>query len=229
MPEIKKAGPRIKSRRAEQIWKEFEDYLAPLMGMKPGERAVYSYLVRHTRLEGRRGVVLGMPALGRGAGIGYQAARWHLLRLARKGCVKVRPCGGKYAVTVFLPDEVVRALRARDLLRLERRLLRVSKSRVLRARVLRREGGRCFYCRRRLVKGALWFDHVVALARGGNPDESNVVACCRTCNQWKGCGDATVFLRGLYGQKVIRKAQLKKGLASVREILRGKHGLHKAA
>jgi hypothetical protein len=31
MGELKKAG---------QIWKEFEDYLAPLMGMRPGERAL---------------------------------------------------------------------------------------------------------------------------------------------------------------------------------------------
>jgi hypothetical protein len=216
-------------RKAGQIWKEFEDYLAPLMGMKPGERAMYSYLVRHTRLEGRRGVVLGMPALGRGAGLGYQAARIHLLRLARHGCVAVQAYRKDYAIEVFLPEEVLRGIRPRDFAALDLRVQWVSKNRVLRAAILKRERGRCFYCRKKLVKGDLWFDHVVALARGGSPDEGNVVACCRECNRWKGTSGAEAFLHELYKERRISKAQLRKRLAAIREILRGKHGLRKAA
>lgn len=220
MPELKRAG---------QIWKEFEDYLAPLLGMKPGERAVYSYLVRHTRLEGRRGVVLGMPALGRGAGLNYQTARINLMRLARHGCVAVRPYRKSYAISVFLPEEVLRGIRPRDFASMDLRVLWVSKNRVLREAILKREHGRCFYCQQKLTKGQTWFDHIVALARGGSPDEENVVACCQVCNRHKGTRSAATFLRELYRKKRITRAQYWKQLVAMREILGGKHGLRKAA
>jgi hypothetical protein len=199
------------------------------MGMKPGERAMYSYLVRHTRLEGRRGVVLGMPALGRGAGLGYAAARFHLFRLARKRCVEVRLYRKRsYAIRVFLPEEVLREIRPRDFAAVSLKLQRVSRNRVLRAAILRRERGRCFYCQQPLMNGRIWFDHIVALARGGNPEEKNVVACCRKCNQRKGTRSGEEFLREVYNAGRISKAQLKKQRAAMREILSGKHGLRKA-
>jgi 5-methylcytosine-specific restriction endonuclease McrA len=48
--------------------------------------------------------------------------------------------------------------------------------------VLARDGYRCRYC------GGLasTTDHVVAKARGGTDDPSNLVACCRSCNSKKG-------------------------------------------
>ncbi len=216
-------------KRAGQIWKEFEDYLAPLLGMRAGERAMYSYLVRHTRLEGRRVVALGMPALGRGAGLHYTTARINLMRLVRKGCVTVRPYRKDYVIEVLLPEEVLRGIRPRDFASMNLRVLRVSKNRILRAAILRRERGRCFYCLRRLVKGHIWLDHVVALACGGSPGEENVVACCQECNHRKGTWPAEGFLRELYRQRRITKAQLRKQLIAVREILRGKVRLRKAA
>ncbi len=221
MGELKKAG---------QIWKELEDYLAPLLGMKPGERAVYSYLLRHSRLEGRRGVVVGLPQLGRGVGLYYAAARFHLFRLARKRCVEVRIYRKKsYAIRVFLPEEVLREIRPRDFAAMSVKLERVSRNRVLRAAILRRERGLCFYCNQPLVEGRIWFDHIVALARGGNPEEKNVVACCKECNQNKGTRSGEEFLRQIYKEGVISKERLKKKRAALREILRGKVRLRKAA
>ncbi len=217
------------SKKGTQVWKEFEDYLAPLLGMKPGERAVYSYLVRHSRLEGRRGVVLGMSALGRGAGLNYQTARINLMRLARHGCVEVRPWRKNYAIQVFLPEEVLRGIRPRDFAAMDLRVLWVSKNRVLREAILKREQGRCFYCQQRLVKGEIWLDHLVPLAHGGSPDEENVVACCQSCNRRKHTRTAAAFLRVLYKERRMSKVQLRKRLVAVREILRGKHGLRKAA
>jgi hypothetical protein len=217
-------------KNAGQIWKEFEDYLAPLLGMKPGERALYSYLVRHSRLEGRRGVVLGMPQLGRGAGLGYAPARFHLFRLVRKRCVEVKPYRKKsYAIRVFLPEEVLRELRPRDFAAVSLELRRVSKDRVLRAKILRRERGRCFYCNQVLVEGRIWFDHIVALARGGNPEEKNVVACCMPCNQSKSTRSGEEFLRQLCKEGTISKERLKKQRTAMREILRGKVRLAKVA
>jgi 5-methylcytosine-specific restriction endonuclease McrA len=100
---------------------------------------------------------------------------------------------------------------------------------VLRAAILRRERRRCFYCRCRLVKGQIWFDHVVALAHGGYPEEANVVACCQACNRRKGIWPAAAFLRELYRRGRITKAQYRKRLVAVREIVRGGVRLQKAA
>ena len=220
MEELKKAG---------QIWKEFEDYLAPLLGMKPGERAVYSYLLRHSRLEGRRGVVVGAPAIGRGAGVCYQTARLTLLRLKRKGCLTLRPYKRAYAIQVLLPEEVLRELRPRDFASITLRVRRLSKDKLLRQAVLQRENWRCFYCRRRLTKGHVWLDHLVALARGGFADEGNIVACCQPCNQSKSILRPETFLRQLRDERRITKEQYLKRLATVRRILDGDTGLRKAA
>ncbi|MCL4524534.1 MAG: HNH endonuclease [Acidobacteria bacterium] len=216
-------------KNAGQIWKEFEDYLAPLLGMKPGERAVYNYLVRHSRLEGRRGVVVGVPAIGRGAGLSYQTARLTLLRLQRKGCVTLRPYRREYAIQVLLPEEVMRELRPRDFASITLRVRRVSKNKLLRQAILERERWRCFYCRRRLKTGHVWLDHLVALARGGFADEGNIVACCQPCNQRKSVLRPETFLRHLRDERRITKAHYRKQLATVRRILDGNTGLRKAA
>ena len=42
-----------KTLNVEQIWKQFEDSLAPRLGFSVVDRAVYSHLLRHSRLEGK--------------------------------------------------------------------------------------------------------------------------------------------------------------------------------
>src|SRR6266404_3571870 len=42
-----------KKPNAEQVWKDFEDHLAPRLGLSTIDRVVYSHLVRHSRLEGK--------------------------------------------------------------------------------------------------------------------------------------------------------------------------------
>jgi 5-methylcytosine-specific restriction enzyme A len=52
------------------------------------------------------------------------------------------------------------------------------------------QNGKCYYCRRKMVEGdqnlAPTLDHKVPLARGGQNDYKNTVACCLTCNRFKG-------------------------------------------
>lgn len=231
MKELRTMGPRVAKHNAEQVWKEFEDYLAPLLGLKAGERAVYSYLVRHSRLEGRPGVVMSMPGLARGAAQCLQSARVNVMRLVRKKCALVQPYRKQlYAIQVFLPAEVLRAIRPRDFGSITLRVLWVSKNRVLREAILRRERRRCFYCRQRLLdKPNIWFDHIVPLSRGGSPDEENVVACCRQCNRRKMTQSAQEYLRKLVREGTLTKEQMKRQLALAKEYLSGKAGLARAA
>jgi 5-methylcytosine-specific restriction endonuclease McrA len=49
----------------------------------------------------------------------------------------------------------------------------------------RRGGGVCYYCGQRVPVGELTMDHVVPIARGGRSVRSNVVPCCKRCNNHK--------------------------------------------
>ena len=50
------------------------------------------------------------------------------------------------------------------------------------ARLLFAQGGRCFFCARRLTKADASIDHLVARAHGGNDNDENCVACCKQLN-----------------------------------------------
>ncbi len=66
-----------------------------------------------------------------------------------------------------------------------------------RARILTREGYRCFYCLRQLKGENYVIEHVVSRPAGDNTYR-NVVAACRQCNNRKGSSDAGEWLRTLY-------------------------------
>lgn len=52
--------------------------------------------------------------------------------------------------------------------------------------ILNAQKGRCAYCRKRMRKHEIEWDHIVALARGGSNDRRNIQALCSTCNRRKG-------------------------------------------
>ena len=49
----------------------------------------------------------------------------------------------------------------------------------------RRASGVCHYCGDRFPPRELTMDHVVPLSRGGRTTRSNVVPCCKSCNDRK--------------------------------------------
>ena len=49
----------------------------------------------------------------------------------------------------------------------------------------RRGRGRCHYCGKAVPPRALTMDHVVPIIRGGKSTKSNVVPCCKPCNERK--------------------------------------------
>lgn len=61
------------------------------------------------------------------------------------------------------------------------------------ARVLRKSAwwrnkiskGRCYYCGRPTLPNELTMDHLVPLIRGGKSTKSNIVPCCKECNNKK--------------------------------------------
>jgi len=55
-----------KNPNAEQLWKQLEDLLVPRLRLSVIDRAVYSHLLRHSRLEGRARLRFSIPWLARG-------------------------------------------------------------------------------------------------------------------------------------------------------------------
>lgn len=51
------------------------------------------------------------------------------------------------------------------------------------AKLLMIQGGKCFYCGKKLALEYATIDHVIAKALGGENTEANTVACCHSINQ----------------------------------------------
>lgn len=47
------------------------------------------------------------------------------------------------------------------------------------------QSGYCYYCQQRYAPQELTMDHLVPLARGGKSTKSNLVPCCKKCNNEK--------------------------------------------
>src|SRR3989442_13606307 len=61
----------MKNRKlnAEQIWKQFEDLLVPRLRLSVVDRAGYSHLLRHSRLEGKGRLRFSILWLARNIGL----------------------------------------------------------------------------------------------------------------------------------------------------------------
>src|SRR6266849_8861099 len=80
---------KTKKPNAELVWKQFEDHLVPQLRLSTTDRAVYSYLVRHSRLEGKLRLRFSMAWLARGARVCDGAARPAVRRLLDHGALRL--------------------------------------------------------------------------------------------------------------------------------------------
>jgi hypothetical protein len=190
---------------AARLWSDAEDRLIPALGLGPYARALYYHLLRATLLDGRRKLRRTTRQLARATAQSVTTAREHLRKLVRAGCIAlVARTRHGLTITVRSPRAILRRGARRPAAwphassvaaKLPARAPNAFKNPRLRRTIFRREGGRCFYCRRRLRRGEWTLDHVVPRAAGGADDASNAVACCAECNVAKGSMRATDFLR----------------------------------
>ena len=214
-----------------QIWKQFEDLVIPRLRLSVFDRAVYSHLLRHSRLEGRAQLRFSILWLARGAGLSGWAARKAVRSLVAKGALRLaqRSRAGHVAA-VRLPEEI-RSVRAGKMA--AGLAVRVSsaanlekadflKTRALRQAIHGREGGFCFYCLRRLTPMVRCLDHVVPRVRRGRNSYRNLVSACSECNSKKGEQRAEDFLRWLYREGRLSAAELSRRLRALAELGSGK-------
>jgi len=220
-----------KKLNLKHLWIQFEDFLFPRLRLSITDRAVYSHLIRHSRLEGRLQLHFSMPWLARGIGISTGPVRESVRRLVVLGALRlIRRSKAGHVVDVLLPDEI-RGLRPGAIAaggpasvpqspHLEE--LDFLKTRALRQSIHLRERGHCFYCLRRTDARVQCLDHVVPRVRAGHNSYRNLVSSCLECNSLKGERPAAHFLRWLYRERRITSAELNARLRALDALASGK-------
>lgn len=226
----KKLNPKL-------LWIQFEDVLAPRLGLTVKERAVYSYLLRHSLVVGKVRLQFAVMALARTLGLSIGAARQAVRRLDELGTLRVleRSKTG-HLVEMRLPERI-RALRqgrngaflttgamatAGEPLASTLESTDFLKTWALRKTIHVREGGACFYCLRRSPAKVQCLDHVVPRVRFGRNSYRNLVFCCIECNSRKGDRPAPDFLRILYRKGRLTSAELDARLRALKDLGAGK-------
>jgi hypothetical protein len=231
-----------KKQNAKLLWMQFEDVLAPRLGLTVKERAVYSYLLRHSLVVGKLRLQFAVMSLARTLGLSIGAARHAVRRLDELGTLRVLKRSKTGHLAEMRLAEKIRALRpgkngallttgavgvgttgaageppaatleTRDFL----------KTWALRKTIHVRERGTCFYCLRRTLANVRCLDHVVPRVRFGRNSYRNLVSCCLECNSRKGDRPAPDFLRTLYRLGRLTPAELDGRLRALKDLAAGK-------
>jgi 5-methylcytosine-specific restriction endonuclease McrA len=221
-----------------QVWKQLEDQLVPRLRLSLTERAVYYHLLRHSRLEGKVRYCFSIASLGRGTRLSGRPVRVAVRRLVDQGVLRlIRRSKTGHVVEVRVPDEI-RGVRfdaawVSDRARVADGQARVQhaarledidfmQTKALRQAIHAREGGRCFYCLRRLAPTVRCVDHVVPLVQSGRNSYRNLVSSCLECNSEKGERPAEDFLRWLYRERRLTAAELRGRLRALDALAAGK-------
>jgi 5-methylcytosine-specific restriction endonuclease McrA len=229
-----------KTLNAKLLWMQFEDVLAPRLGLTVKERAVYCYLLRHSLVVGRLRLQFAVMALARTLGLSIGAARQAVRRLDELGALRVlKRSKTGHLIEMRLPEKM-RAIRpGRNGAFLTTQAVGATgaageppastlettdflKTWELRKAIHDRERGACFYCLRRTPAHVHGLDHVVPRVRFGRNSYRNLVSCCLECNSRKGGRPARDFLRVLYRQGRLTAAELDGRLRALKNLAAGK-------
>ncbi len=238
-----------KKLNAKLLWMQFEDVLAPRLGLTVKERAVYSYLLRHSLVAGKLRLQFAVMALARTLGLSIGAARQAVRRLDELGALRVlkRSKTGHLA-EMRLPEKIraIRVGRNGGSMAMGVGAVGVGavgvgttgaageppastlettdflKTWALRKAIHDRERGACFYCLRRTPANVHGLDHVVPRVRFGRNSYRNLVSCCLECNSRKGDRPAPDFLRTLYRQGRLTPAELDARFRALKDLAAGK-------
>jgi HNH endonuclease len=214
-----------------QVWEQLEDVLVPRLHLSPIDRAVYARLVRHSRLHGQPRLQFSILQLARDLCLSGDPVRQAVRRLVQFGALRlIERSKAGHVVEVLLPLEIptIRAEGAASLepappgLPFDLERADFLQNRTMRQAIHAREGGRCFYCLRRLSPTLMCLDHVVPRVDSGLNSYRNLVSSCLECNSHKAEKPAPDFLRWLYREGRLTASELAGGLRALNELAAGK-------
>jgi hypothetical protein len=218
---------------ALQVWKQFEDAMVPRLDLCLPDRAVYSHLLRHSRLEGKLQLRFSIAWLSEGARLCGEAVRAALHRLVDHGALRLleRSKAG-HLVEVYLPAEIPaiwpdpgqagKPAPAPKTLAASLEEADFFKTPDLREAIHARERGRCFYCLRQTNVRWRCLDHVVPQAQFGRNSYRNLVSSCVDCNAKKGVRPPDEFFRQLYREGTLSPLDLASRLRALDALTSGK-------
>jgi hypothetical protein len=93
---------------------------------------------------------------------------------------------------------------------------------ALRRAIHAREGGRCFYCLKRVARRSRCLDHVVPRAKLGRNSYRNLVSCCADCDSKKSDHSAEEHLRWLFRERRLGADELRRRLRALDDLAAGK-------
>ena len=218
------------------LWIQFEDVLAPRLGLTVWDRAVYSHLLRHSLVVGQLRLQFSVMSVAAKLGLSNGPVRQAVRRLDELGALRLLERSKTGHLVEMRPPENIRALRPQkngdsasaglgapgDLLSSAPASTDFLKTWALRKSIHDRERGACFYCLRRAPANVRCLDHVVPRARFGRNSYRNLVSCCLECNSLKGDRPAPDFLRTLYRQGRLTPAELDARLQALKDLAAGK-------
>lgn len=217
---------------AELLWKQLDDVLAPHLHLSVVDRAVYFHLIRHSRLEGNRTVRFSILKVARNLYLSHGPVRESVRRLVEMGVLRlIERTKTGHLVEPRLPEEI-RSLRGAATAsrfpvgrfgrpsNLEK--LNFLKTRPLRQSIHAREGGKCFYCLRRIPGRMKCLDHVIPRVQFGRNSYRNLVSACMECNSAKKEHSAADYLRSLYRDGRLTATELNKRLRALNDLAAGK-------
>lgn len=207
----------------EKLIQDVEDHLVPRLKMDVAEARLYCHLLRHSRLEGKREVVVSVAQLCDAMNCSKNAVKPRLRSLEEKGIVQITNTGwAGTKLRVFLPREIPGAIpEDSDQDSNDIQTLDFYKDPRYRPAIFEREGGRCFYCGRSLSDGDYGLDHVEPQVAKGNNSYRNVVAACHSCNSSKGGASGADHVRALYRRGFLSAEDLEDRLAQIRRLSDG--------
>ena len=213
----------------KNIIEEFIDYLAPRLDSY--EQVIYLYILRHSRFLDKETITIGFKSarIKMAFGIGEKnkpmsekSIYVRLRSLEEKGIIQLLGTEFKGTkIKALLPNEIPNLIPSKDLSRISSNIedqdyFEVKENRMA---ILKRDGNKCFYCRRSLNQDNYVIEHVVT--RGEN-SYRNLVAACRNCNNSKNDIEAEDFLRLLYRKGTLSEVELEERLIALNLLKQGK-------
>jgi len=236
---------KTKKLNLQLLWMQFEDVLAPRLGLTVWDRAVYSHLLRHSLVVGKLRLQFSVMSVAAKLGLSNGPVRQAVRRLDELGALRLLERSKTGHLVEMRRPRNIRAIRlhkngapmalnasaarrrntAEDAGELPASTLESTdflKTWALRKAIHDRERGACFYCLRRTPASVHCLDHVVPRARFGRNSYRNLVSCCLECNSHKGDRPAPDFLRTLYRQGRLTPAELDTRLRALKDLAVGK-------